>query len=143
MRLSARTVYGLDLVVELARSGGGPLSLGEIAERRAIPQAYLAKIIAPLKAAALVETARGSGGGVALSRPASDIDACTVVEALEGSLVELDPIVAGDSAHFGRKDANPVRDLLRSGMERAIRASLDTYTLAELATLSMASDFSI
>ncbi|HOX33237.1 MAG TPA: Rrf2 family transcriptional regulator [Spirochaetales bacterium] len=89
--ISTRSRYGLRLLVELAERGAsGPVDLKRIASSQEIPEPYLAKLVAPLKAAGLLRASRGAKGGYELARRPEDIDLLTVVEALEGrsSLLE-------------------------------------------------------
>jgi Rrf2 family protein len=143
VRLSARTVHGLALLVELARAGGPPLRLSALAARTGAPPAYLAKLVAPLKAAGLVAAARGAAGGIALAAPASSLSVLRAVEALEGSLVELDPALAGGSPGFGSPRSDPVREFVRAGLEAAARGFLSGSSVADLAALGPGHDYAI
>jgi Rrf2 family protein len=85
MEISRRTDYGVRVILDLAgRPQSQRASTKEIAERQNIPNPFLAKIISQLSLADLVTTHRGAGGGVTLSRPASEITLLHVIEALEG-----------------------------------------------------------
>ena len=53
----------------------------ELAARRRIPAAYLARLLAELARAGLVRSRRGPGGGVALARPPERIPVTAVVAA--------------------------------------------------------------
>jgi Rrf2 family protein len=72
-------------LVELARAGPTrTLSAGQIAENRSIPEKYLEQILATLKAAGLVLSFRGRGGGYTLSKAPSRITLSDVFGVLEG-----------------------------------------------------------
>jgi Rrf2 family protein len=87
MEISRRTDYGIRVILDLAAiSEFRRASSHEIAARQNIPSPFLAKIISQLSLAGLVTTHRGAGGGVALSRPASEISLLEVIEALEGPI---------------------------------------------------------
>ena len=87
MRLSAKTRYGVRMMIDLALNyGRGPLLLKEIARREAISEKFLGQIVIVLRAAGLVDSIRGKGGGYILSRPPSQITLREVVEALEEGL---------------------------------------------------------
>ena len=76
--VSAGTKYGLRFAAELAASwGAGAVDAASVAERRAIPEAYLRKIAAALRRAGLVEADRGQAGGYRLSRHPASISAAT------------------------------------------------------------------
>lgn len=134
MRLSARTVTGLRALVALARSGNGGLTLSALAERSGAPAAYLAKLVAPLKAAGLVGSTRGFRGGVSLAAHPSRIAAGRVLDALEGPLLEREP-AAGSG--------DPAVEALRAGLEGAMRAWLEGVTLEDLAARPGLDDWTI
>ena len=73
MIFTTKAEYGVRLLVELGRQGSGqPVSLKAIAEAEGLPLAYLERIVALLKKAALVESTRGAHGGYrARARPPS------------------------------------------------------------------------
>ena len=74
-------------MVELAcHYGEGPIELREIAKREDISLKYLEQVIAPLRTAGLVKSARGSKGGYSLARPPSEIYLSDLVETLDGPL---------------------------------------------------------
>ncbi len=87
MRITKFEEYGLRLVVRLA-ADGGQLTIRELAERERIPEATVAKVIARLRAAALVRASRGRNGGYALAEPASTITIARIVEAFEERLYD-------------------------------------------------------
>jgi Rrf2 family protein len=85
MEISRRTDYGVRVIIDLAAlPKNGRASTHEIADRQNIPAPFLAKIISQLSLSGLVSTYRGSGGGVSLARPASEISLLHVIEALDG-----------------------------------------------------------
>lgn len=85
MEISRRTDYGVRVIIDLAALPKNVrTSTHEIADRQNIPAPFLAKIISQLSLSGLVSTYRGSGGGVSLARPASEISLLHVVEVLDG-----------------------------------------------------------
>ena len=87
MEISRRTDYGVRVIIDLATlPHNGRASTHEIADRQKIPAPFLAKIISQLSLSGLVTTYRGSGGGVSLARPASEISLLHVIEALDGPI---------------------------------------------------------
>jgi Rrf2 family transcriptional regulator, cysteine metabolism repressor len=97
MRISARTEYGIRVLVTLARQpGGGPLSLSEIARREKLPHAYLEQLVRDLRRAGLLTATRGQAGGYRLAREADLIPMADAVRALEGPLLEM-PCAGSDS----------------------------------------------
>ena len=90
MIFTTKAEYGVRLLVELGRQGGGePVSLKAIAEGEGLPLAYLERIVALLKKAELVESTRGAHGGYRLSRPAEQITMDEAVLALEGAVAPM------------------------------------------------------
>src|SRR3954468_5684303 len=70
MIFTTKAEYGVRLLVELGRhyEDGSPVSLKAIAEAEGLPLAYLERIVALLKKAALVESTRGAHGGYRVAR---------------------------------------------------------------------------
>lgn len=92
--LSAKAVYGLEAMVELARRPmDTPVQIRELAEARGIPQHYLEQIMVQLRRAGLVGSTRGAQGGYRLSRDPGSIRTEEVLQVLEGPL----EVVGGES----------------------------------------------
>ncbi len=71
--------------MELAcRASDETVQLHYIAEEQGISLKYLEQIMRPLRLAGLVTSERGSSGGYRLARPASEISALDIVQAVEG-----------------------------------------------------------
>ena len=60
------------------------VTLKDISKRQAISEKYLWQIVRPLKAAGLIRTILGPGGGYALAREASQITLNDILAPLEG-----------------------------------------------------------
>jgi Rrf2 family transcriptional regulator, cysteine metabolism repressor len=94
MTFSAKTEYGVRLMIELGRHDAGePTALKAIAEAEGLPLSYLEHVVADLKRAGLVNSTRGAHGGYQLARAARDIAMDEVVLALEGSVAPMDCLV--------------------------------------------------
>jgi Rrf2 family protein len=142
---SSKAEYGVRLMVELGRqTPAQPTSLKAIAEAERLPLAYLEQVVARLKRAGLVMSARGAHGGYWLARPAEEITMDEVVQALEGAIAPMEcfltdtmervlcshqPVVAGEHQHCATK-------LLWMRVQGGIARSLQTTTLAELVDFS-------
>ena len=135
MQLLAQEEYGLRCLIQVARHPSPePLTIPEIAEREGISPEYAAKLMRALRQSDFVVSTRGAGGGYRLSRPAGEITAWQVIQALGGSLFP---------AEFCDTHPGQLRDcvhstgcLLRglwSSVESAIRSVLEGVTLADLA----------
>lgn len=135
--ISTRSRYGLRLLVDLAEAGGsGPVDLHSIAERQAIPEKYLAKLVIALRAAGFVRSVRGAGGGYLLAREPEEIDILSVVEVLEGqsSLLECTarPEACPRSQGCGARE-------LWAGLEKAMADYLGSKSIASVARVHSAS----
>jgi len=87
MKLSSRVRYGLRALVELADiQTDTPVLLETVASRQGISRKYLDAIFARLKAAGLLRSTRGVGGGFVLGKPADSITLAEVYQALEGPI---------------------------------------------------------
>lgn len=135
MQLLAQEEYGLRCLIQVARQRGpDPLTIPEIAEREGISPEYAAKLMRALRQSDFVLSTRGAGGGYRLARPATEITAWQVVEALGGSLFP---------AEFCDTHPGQLRDCVHSSgcslrglwstVESAIRNVLQNATLADLA----------
>jgi Rrf2 family protein len=87
------TDYAVRTVLHLASLGpGAPVRVRDVALQKQLPLSFVRRIVARLRAAGLLETTRGMGGGIRLSRPASEISMLDVVQAMEGPIA-LNPCV--------------------------------------------------
>ena len=144
MIFSSKAEYGVRLMVELGRhSPAQPTSLKAIAEAERLPLAYLEQVVARLKRARLVMSARGAHGGYWLARPAEEITMDEVVLALEGAIApmecflsEMTERVLCSHLHEGDTGQHCATKLLWMRVQGGIARSLQTTTLAELVEFS-------
>jgi Rrf2 family protein len=83
LELSSEGRYALRALVYLARAGE-KVTADRISTEAHIPRRLLARILAKLSHAGLVESEQGRGGGSRLARPAGKITLREAVEAIEG-----------------------------------------------------------
>ncbi len=84
-QISRRADYAVRIVLELGLAPAGQLLNARfIARQTAVPQPFLHKITADLIEAGLVRSQVGPGGGLALARPAEQINMRHILEAVEG-----------------------------------------------------------
>jgi Rrf2 family transcriptional regulator, iron-sulfur cluster assembly transcription factor len=86
MQLSTRARYAVMAMAELgshAESGGGALSLAQIAASQQLSLYYLEQLFGGLRRAGLVASARGPGGGYRLARPAAAMTVAEIVDAVD------------------------------------------------------------
>lgn len=96
--ISRQTDYASRVLLHLALlPPEARVTAREISRRRIIPPAFLRRIITDLGKAKLITTTRGSGGGLALARPSSEISLLDVVQAVEGP-VALNPCTIDPAA---------------------------------------------
>jgi Rrf2 family protein len=85
MQVSTKTEYGLRCLLSLARQPeGGALTMAEIADGERVPKPYAQQILMKLRRVGLIRSIRGTQGGFALAKPASQISVGAIVRALEG-----------------------------------------------------------
>lgn len=85
MHLTQWTDYTLRVLMYCAASQTReqPVTITEIAEGYGISRSHLTKIVQELAAQGLLDTTRGRGGGMRLSKPAAEINLGAVVRATE------------------------------------------------------------
>jgi Rrf2 family cysteine metabolism transcriptional repressor len=142
VNFSAKTEYGVRLMIELGRQNGGdPTALKAIAEAEGLPLSYLEHVVADLKRAELVTSTRGAHGGYRLARPAAEIAMDEVVLALEGSVAPMDCFVALPPervacSHEGDAGRACSTRLLWMRVQGGVLKALHGTTLAELVEFS-------
>jgi Rrf2 family nitric oxide-sensitive transcriptional repressor len=90
MTLSRHTDYALRLLLHLSRTEGNRGAIGEIAAAQDISRTHLMKIATALTHAGFLTATRGRGGGIALARPAAEINLGAVVRATESHCPLID-----------------------------------------------------
>jgi len=82
--ITRETDYALRTALYLAKYDGDcrVVSTASLAEAMSIPYRFLRKIVSKLVAAGLVQSRRGKGGGLMLSRPASSISLWHIIQAV-------------------------------------------------------------
>jgi FeS assembly SUF system regulator len=132
LKMSRLTDYGTGVLAYLAGAGARPHSASEVAEQTGLPTATVSKILKLLTRAGLVTSHRGAQGGYALSRPATEITAADVIDALEGPLALTECATEDGSCELESLC------LVGTAWQRinvAIRRALDEISLAELASM--------
>jgi FeS assembly SUF system regulator len=88
MRLTAQADYAVVMMAAAARHCGATCRLNAtaLAEETGLPLPTVQKLVSRLSAARLIESARGTGGGFRLARPAAAITMADIVEAIEGPI---------------------------------------------------------
>jgi Rrf2 family protein len=140
---SSKAEYGVRLMVELGRqTPEQPTSLKAIADAEGLPLAYLEQVVARLRKANLVSSARGAHGGYWLARDPAQITMYDVVAALEGTIAPMECFVHDTMervvcSHQPYASRGPcATKLLWTRVQGGIIRSLQTTTLAELVDFS-------
>ena len=130
MRLSTKGRYGLRALLDLAlHRDEGSVLLKDIARRQEVSLPYLEHLIAPLIAAGLVKSTRGSRGGLLLLRSPSEIRLGEIIQVLEGSIAPVDCVNDPKLCH--RSGLCVTRDIWIE-MKVAMSQVLDSTTLQDL-----------
>jgi Rrf2 family protein len=130
MKISTKGCYGLRAMVDLAQhQGEGPILLREIAGRQGLSRKYLHALLTSLRAAGLVRSVRGSGGGYLLAQPPGKVSIFDVLHALEGPLEVADCV--RESGSCPRSAACAGHDMWAQ-LSRALADWLRGVTLADL-----------
>ena len=85
MQLTMTGEYAIRTMLHLASANWEEVvEITEISEHWQIPENFLRKIVTKLSKAGLIETHRGTGGGIRLAKDAAGITLWDVIEAAEG-----------------------------------------------------------
>jgi Rrf2 family protein len=107
MRISARTDYGLRVLLELAQDSSAPMTCEAIAASQDIPYRFLKSIVQDLRRAGLVVSQRGCDGGYWLAQDPVKITVADVIRAVDGHVLTVrgevlaDLDYTGPAAHVG------------------------------------------
>jgi Rrf2 family protein len=134
MHLLAQEEYGFRCLIQVAQhEGGEPLTIPVIAGQEGLSPEYTAKLMRALRRAGLVTSTRGASGGYQLARPATEINAWQVIEALGGSFFpdEFCDTHPGQLRNCVHNTSCAIRGLW-SVVEGSVRGVLQKVTLADL-----------
>lgn len=130
LRVSTKGRYGVRAMLELAIGyGDGPILMSTISENQEVSRKYLYALLSSLKAAGLVRSVRGTGGGYVLARNPSEITLGDIIRALEGSLCLVDCV--DDESVCDRSAACVAREVWQK-LSARIELFLNGMTLADL-----------
>ncbi|HUK02822.1 MAG TPA: SUF system Fe-S cluster assembly regulator [Steroidobacteraceae bacterium] len=130
LRISKLTDYATVLLGTLAAEPGPLHTAAALAERTHIAAPTVSKLMKQLHRAGLVASTRGLKGGYQLARPATQISAAAILDALEGPLALTDCSVGHGNCCI-EESCRVGRSWQR--LNQAIRRSLQEVTLAQLA----------
>ena len=132
LRIGKLTDYATVILATLASDRARLQNAGALAEQTHIAAPTVSKLLKQLQRAGLVDSTRGLHGGYRLARPARQISAAAILDAMEGPLA-LTECATGHS-QCDLQSSCSVGDSWQR-INQAIRQSLQEITLAELAGL--------
>ena len=137
MKISTKCRYGLLAMIEIAkRHGHGAVKRREITKTQGITHGYLENILIALKAARLITTVRGAGGGFSLAAAPERITLLDIVQALEGSLA---PVECVEKPAACRRTAHCAAHVAWDRIYKAEVGALRSLTLADMIDLEQKS----
>jgi len=86
MKLTRFTDYSLRVLMYLGLQDNGRVTIKEISGSYNISRNHLMKVVSMLTRMGYLDARRGPGGGIALARPATDINLADVVMDMEDDL---------------------------------------------------------
>jgi FeS assembly SUF system regulator len=132
LRISRLTDYATVILARLAEHPERLQTASSLAEQTRLALPTVSKLLKQLHRAGLVESTRGLHGGYQLARPAAQISAAVILDALEGP-VALTDCSAGRGQCGIEETCGVGRAWQR--VSHAIRRSLNEVSLAQLAGL--------
>ncbi|HEY5808567.1 MAG TPA: SUF system Fe-S cluster assembly regulator [Povalibacter sp.] len=140
LRISKLTDYGTVILANLASQPDRQFAAAEVAERTRIALPTVSKVLKRLQRAGLVRSTRGSLGGYQLAKPATEITAAKILDALEGPFAITE--CSGQHSSCGIESNCQVGNAWQR-VNGAIRRALNDVTLAQLAGIERGSSTSI
>jgi Rrf2 family nitric oxide-sensitive transcriptional repressor len=131
MKLTRFTDYSLRVLMHLGLEEDSRVTIRKISESYGISRNHLMKVVSLLTRMGYLDARRGPGGGIALSRPASDICLADVIIDMEDDLDMVECFCPEGECIIA-----PVCEL-KCVLGLALTAYLDTlrnYTLSDLLT---------
>ena len=129
LRISKLTDYGTVVLAHLAGASGAVCSAAEVSDTTGIAVPTVSKLLKSLARAGLVTSTRGTNGGYQLARPAHEISAASVIDALDGP-VSITECSASDS-HCDYESVCNVGNAWQR-INVAIRRALEDINLTDL-----------
>jgi FeS assembly SUF system regulator len=131
LRISRLTDYATVILAALADEPGRLQTAASLAERTHIAAPTVSKLLKQLQRAQLVTSTRGLRGGYQLARPASQISAAAILDAIEGGPLALTDCAAAQGQCGIERTCRVGHAWQRLNV--AIRRTLAEVSLAQLA----------
>lgn len=133
LRISKLTDYATVILARLAAEPDRRFTAAQITAETHLAGPTVSKLLKQLHRQGLVVSTRGSAGGYLLAKPASDITAAQILDAMDGPVALTE--CAGSGSHCGIERTCRVGNSWQR-VNIAIRRSLQEISLLELAGLS-------
>jgi Rrf2 family transcriptional regulator, nitric oxide-sensitive transcriptional repressor len=128
MRLTAMTDYALRLMMYVAQRPERLCTIAEIAQVHGISEAHLMKVTHQLGLQGWIETVRGKGGGMRLSRRPQDVNLGELVRGVEPNFRLVECFDTGSTCPLTGRCG--LAGILDGALQRFL-AHLDGFTLAD------------
>jgi len=134
MKLSVRGEYALRALIVLGLNAEKDVvRIQTISEQQNIPKRFLEQILNDLRAAGILESKRGLGGGYRLKIPSEQITLAKVIRLVEGPLA---PVSCVSEKYYERcscpsEEKCGIRSIMKEVRDAIVRI-LEGVTLAEL-----------
>ncbi len=133
MKISARTRYGLRILMDIAQrpNTSTPRRIADIAQAQDISAAFISRLSVPLRRAGIINAERGVGGGLSLAKPPDSISLLEIAETLDGPLSILKCLAKPGSCK--RHDSCRAR-CAWNGLNEVIRSAFASMSLSAIMT---------
>jgi FeS assembly SUF system regulator len=131
LKLGKLTDYAIVVMVQLAREGeNAARSASHLADKTALPEPTVAKVLKTLLKENLVSSVRGAQGGYKLARDPMALSVCDIVEAMDGPIAIVSCVEGSDDACPSEQRC-PTKGKW-DPVNRAIRGALQELSLADM-----------
>lgn len=133
MAISRKTDYALRMLTDLVRSEGGVLSVRACAAANDVPYSFARSIQHDLARAGIIESLRGSHGGMRLAVNPAEVTLLRVVEALQGPTELSACATAGPDGGVCPRAESCCYNPIWAGACELLASYLSSVTLAQVA----------
>jgi Rrf2 family protein len=131
VEISAKTDYAVRALLCLAVHAPDLVKIDVVVAEQRLPRKFVESILGELRRAGLVRSQRGSEGGYALARPASQITLGAVLRVVDGPLAEVRGLRPHETTYEGAARHLPE---VWVAVRASLRTVLDETTLADVLT---------
>ena len=137
--ISTKGRYSIRVLLDLAEHRSGDfIPMKEVAARQDISLKYIERLMPALKAAGLVESVHGIGGGYRLTKDPADYTAGEILRAIEGSVAPIPCL--GSVTNECPMSEQCFTLPFWAGLDEVINQYIDSVTLEQLASQLPAPD---